>query len=112
MTEYWKNLILALTGNNPYRQELDETKRHYQQASDNVSSLRLMNNYLVERWDAAEKQASSLRKLVENLRGRISEKDAAMEQQDRSFRELLERTKADYQKRIDEYNREINELRS
>ena len=75
MRRYLKNVLIALLGRNPYRQELDELKEKYEKAGENVKSLRGMYCDVVERWTVADKQAKSLQALVENLRERIREKD-------------------------------------
>lgn len=80
MRRYIKNLIIALLGRNPYREELDGLQEKYDEAEQNVASLRDMYYSVVERWAEADKQAMSLQALVENLRERIREKDATMEE--------------------------------
>jgi len=110
MRRYLKNVLIALFGRNPYRQELDELKEKYEKAGENVKSLRGMYCDAVERWTEADKQAKSLQALVENLRERIREKDARLDEQERAFRELLEQTRREYDKRIATYAEEIERL--
>lgn len=78
-------MLIALLGRNPYRQELDELKEKYEKAGENVQSLRGMYCDAVERWTEADKQAKSLQTLVENLRERVREKDAGLEQTRREY---------------------------
>ena len=111
MRRYLKNVVMALLGRNPYREELDELKEKYEKTGENVKSLRGMYCDVVERWTEADKQAKSLQALVENLRERIREKDAGLEEQERAFRELLEQTRREYDKRIATYAEEIARMK-
>jgi len=110
MKRYFKNVCLALMGINPFRQELDEKTSQYEKTADNLSALQKQYYTALENWDKAEKDASALQQLVENLRTRKKEKDAELEAAGHEFRDRMERMKADYQKRIDEYNQKIEEL--
>lgn len=58
-----------------------------------------------------KEQEKGLQRLVENLRDRVAEKDGVLAQQGKEFRERMERMKADYQRRIDEYTAEIDRLK-
>lgn len=80
MKRYLKNLLSALLGNNPYEAERDELRRQMEQASENVERLRDMYCAACEKWAQGDKQLASLQQLVENLRERIADKDAAIEQ--------------------------------
>jgi len=80
MKQYFKNLLSALLGNNPYRAERDDLPAKLEQAGDNVRGLQELYYNMVERWEAERKQLASLQQLVENLRERIKDKDAAIEQ--------------------------------
>ncbi|MBQ9646108.1 MAG: hypothetical protein IJV24_07110 [Prevotella sp.] len=100
MKRYVKNLIAALMGRNPYREELDEVKERYEQAADNVRSLQDMYYSALEKWTEADRQAKSLQALTENLRERIREKD-----------EMMEQMREEYQQRIRQYVEEMDGLR-
>ena len=80
MKRYLKNLLSALLGNNPYEAERDEMRRQMEQASENVERLRDMYCAACEKWAQGDKQVASLQQLVENLRERIKDKDAVIEQ--------------------------------
>lgn len=80
MKRYLKNLLAALLGKNPYQAERDELRRQMKQASENVERLRDMYCAACEKWAQGDKQVASLQQLVENLRERIADKDAAIEQ--------------------------------
>lgn len=73
MKRYLKNLLAALLGNNPYQAELEK-------ADENVKQLRDMYFAACEKWEQNDKQVASLQQLVENLRERIKDKDAAINQ--------------------------------
>lgn len=77
---YIRNLIIALTGRNPYREELDELQEKYDKSAQHVSLLRDMYYSAVERWTDSDKQARSLQALVENLRDRIKDKDLLIDE--------------------------------
>lgn len=123
--QYLRNLCLALCGNNPYQMELADVRGKYEKAAERVESLQELYFKGVELYDAVSRhvagleklvadgkeQEKNLQRLVENLRGRVSEKDGVLAQQGREFRERMERMKADYQRRIDEYTAEIDRLK-
>ena len=102
MKRYFKNLLIAVCGKNPYQFEIDKVMEEMEKAGENVSILResfyreqekaaecekLLNQYkkLLEK---SYKQLASYQTLTENLRERIKE----------------------YQKRIEEYNKELDRL--
>jgi len=80
MKRYLKNLLAALLGNNPYEAERDELAAKLAKAAENVERLRDMYCAACEKWAQGDKQVASLQQLVENLRERIKDKDAAIEQ--------------------------------
>lgn len=80
MKRYLKNLLAALLGNNPYQAERDELRRQMEQAAENVERLRDMYCAACEKWAQGDKQMASLQQLVENLRERIKDKDAVIDQ--------------------------------
>ena len=79
MKQYFKNLLSALLGNNPYQAERDEMCRQMELAAENVQ-LRNMYCAACEKWEQSDKQVASLQQLVENLRERIKDKDDAIAQ--------------------------------
>lgn len=110
MRRYFKNLLLAIAGYNPYRLELDEKSRQLDLAGENLGAMQEQYYTAKDKWMAAEKESARLQQLVENLRQSISDKDEAMSVAGREFHELMERMKAGYQKRIDGYTQKIDEL--
>ena len=80
MKRYLKNLLSALLGNNPYEAERDDLAAKLEQAGENVRGLNELYYNMVERWEAERKQVASLQQLVENLRERIKDKDAVIDQ--------------------------------
>lgn len=87
MKKYLKNLLIALLGRNPYREELDGLKEKLEKAGENVEVMHGMYYSAVERWTEADKQVKSLQALVENLRERIREKDQMIEEMEQEYRE-------------------------
>lgn len=110
MKRYFKNLVLAIRGRNPFAEEVEGLKEKLEKAGQNVSGLNEMYYSALEKWEAAEKRAASQQQLVENLRERIRDKDAELEEQGRAFRERLEQTRREYDERIATYAQEIERL--
>lgn len=125
MKQYFKNLMTAFCGRNPFQEELDGVKKDYAKCSGNVESLkgsilslsREMERdekrmvELAGRLSESEKNAASLQRLVENLRARVAEKDAELDRQGKDYASRIDRMKSDYQKRINEYNIAVDELK-
>ena len=105
MKQYLRNLCLALCGNNPYQVELTDVREKYEKAAERVESLQELYFKGVELYDAVSRHVAGLEKLVAD--GKEQEKT----QQGRDFRDRMERMKADYQRRIDEYTAEIDRLK-
>lgn len=94
MKRYLKNLLSALFGNNPYEAERDDLAAKLEKAGENVRSLQDQLYARLEQWESEkrllrqdiellakrDKQVTSLQQLVENLRERIADKDAAIKQ--------------------------------
>ena len=87
MGRYFKNLLSALLGNNPYQAERDDLAEKLEKAGDNYRELNELYFNVLEKWETERKQTASLRKqtdslqqLVENLRDRIKDKDASINQ--------------------------------
>lgn len=93
MKQYFKNLLSALLGNNPYQTERDELRRQLEQAAENVEQLRNMYCAACEKWEQGDKQVASLQQLVENLRERIKDKDAVIAQLQKEYREYTKQAK-------------------
>lgn len=115
--QYLRNLFSALLGRNPFQEEIDKVKKELESVEEYRRILKLMYHVLLSKWDAEKEQSKKMRRenekqqqqikdlqmLVENLRGRVKEKDEDIKQQGRDFRERVERIKSDYQQRIDAY---------
>ena len=80
MRQYFKNLLSALLGNNPYRAEREELAEKLAKADEHVHGLNELYYNMLEKWETDRKQLASLQQLVENLRERIKDKDAVIEQ--------------------------------
>lgn len=111
MKRYLKNLLSAMLGNNPYEAERDDLTAKLEKADENVRGLNELYYNVLEKWETERKQVASLQQLVENLRERIKDKDAAIDQQQRDYRERTERMKQEYQQRIAQYNTEVDALK-
>lgn len=91
MKRYFKNLLSALLGNNPYEAERDELAAKLEKADENVRGLNELYYTLLEKWAANKRQLASLQQLVENLRERIADKDAVITQLQNEYREHTEK---------------------
>ena len=80
MKQYFENLLSALLGNNPYRAERDDLAARLESEHENFRGLQELYNTVLERLAANKRQVASLQQLVENLRERIADKDAVIEQ--------------------------------
>ena len=103
---YLGNLWLALTGNNPYKTELDEVRDEYEKTAANVKRLEDFYCKALEQWDKAGSQTRDLQVLVENLRKRVAEKDALIAEMDKDCRKQSE----GYRKRIADYSEQVARL--
>ena len=113
MKQYLKNLLTAICGKNPYRQELDKLKEQMEKAGENVSMLQDAYYGVQEKKVEAErvladyaKQMNSYQTLVENYRDRLKEKDEMIDQ----IRKDYQRQVANYEKRVGDYSVTIAEL--
>lgn len=84
--------MVALFNRNPYEVELEELAEKYEKVAGNVVMLQKVRSVLEQKLDG-------LQCLVETLRQHLYEKD-----------EMMKRIKAEYQRRIEEYNVKINSL--
>ena len=92
MQRYIRNLWLALSGRDPYREELDEKNLQLEQAADNVRRLNDLAYTTAEKWDRAEKEKAGLQNLVETYRQRIKEYDDRIEAYNKEIDKLLRNT--------------------
>lgn len=89
MRQYFRNLLQILQGKNPYQAERDDLEEKLRQAGENVRGLNNLYYKALEKWENERKKAASLLQLVENLRERISDKDAIIEEQWREYEKFI-----------------------
>ncbi len=89
MRQYFRNLLQILQGKNPYQAERDDLEEKLRLAGENVRGLNNLYYKALEKWENERKKAASLLQLVENLRERISDKDAIIEEQRREYEKLI-----------------------
>lgn len=99
MKEYLKNLWLALCGRYPYKKERDQLAVEVDVWRENSRALKRQYMSALDMMEKKDKQIADYQHLTENLRERLADKDT-----------LMERMKADYQERIEQYTREIDRL--
>lgn len=80
MKQYFRNLFIAICGNNPYQMELDKLREELDKAGENVKMLQGLYYKELEKAAEAEKLLASYQTLVENQRERIKEKDEMLKE--------------------------------
>lgn len=80
MKRYISNLLTALTGKNPYERELQQVRSEMREAALQLQKLDRSCQDLQRLHDSSEKMLRSYQTLVENLRQRLAEKDALIDQ--------------------------------
>lgn len=71
--QYFKNLIRALLGRNPFQMELDEVREMYEKTAERVSELQEYYFKIVEQMDQSKRQMKDDQRLIESLRDRVGE---------------------------------------
>ena len=75
---YFKNLMMALMGRNPYPEELERITEQYEKTADKVRELNDLYDESVESLERLTAQVGDYETLVENLRERIAEKEGVI----------------------------------
>ena len=99
---YFKNLLLAMLGKNPYHMEMGEARDHLEKAAENLKTMQDMYNATMERWGESQKQLAQMQQLVETLRDHLREKDEQVERLHREYSDYMEQMKRDYETRQNE----------
>lgn len=98
---YLADLLSALRGRNPLRQEVEGVRKQCDEALQRVVHLNGIYNTVCAKVATGERLIKEYQRLVDNLKQRITEKD-----------KLISQIKGDYQKRIAEYVALVDELQS
>lgn len=106
MKRYFKNLFIALCGNNPYQMELDRVREEYEKTTEKVAQLEDMYWKFKEQKAEIDKQVTGYQTLVENLRQRLKEKDEQLSQLKMSRQRLV----GEHQKQVAAYSETIAKL--
>lgn len=108
---YLKNLWIALTGRNPYEEELSEVSTRCAQAEATAQSqerqLCGMNGEKVR----AELQVRDYQNLTENLRKRITEKEIENDRQRRDYTKAVNTLREQHRMQFEELEQKNQELR-
>ena len=105
---YFKTLLIALLGRNPYRLELEQARDEYKRAAENMKTFRDLYYMCKEKEDGkAARLIDSLQQLVEMLRQHIREKDEQIEQMRADYRQQV----VSYERRLGDYSLANAELR-
>ena len=106
MKRYFKNLFIALCGNNPYQMELDRVREEYEKTAEKVAQLEDLYWISKETKVDIDKRMASYQTLVENLRQRLKEKDEQIAQLKLSRQRLVN----EHQKQVAAYSETIAKL--
>jgi vacuolar-type H+-ATPase subunit E/Vma4 len=99
MKYYFKNLLTAICGRNPYRQELDKLKEEVEKAVEKISSLQASYKNELERAAKAEQE--------------IHESNALLEKQNTHleyYQDLVDEIKKEYQEQEKRFEKRKKEL--
>ena len=121
MIQYISNLWNALLGNNPYQTELDEVLAKYKETAQEVAFLKDIYKKNTEAYESVhmkvvvleqhvkdgQEREKNLQQVIESLRERVADKERELTQQDADFRAI----QVEYQKRVEDCNREIARLK-
>ncbi len=75
LQHYFRNLFRALLGRNPFRDELNELREHYEAVAERVQALTELYYTSAEALGRMEREKADNQLLIENLRKRVDEKD-------------------------------------
>jgi chromosome segregation ATPase len=106
LSRYLQNLMAAICGSDPYRMELDRVREEYEKTAARVAGLDELCDEFRSRQAELAGQIGDYQVLVENFRGRISDKDEQIAQMKREWKDR----EADYQKRVADYSSQIAKL--
>ena len=98
VNRYFRNLWLALLGNNPYQMEMIEAMGHLEMASKSLRDTQDMCHETMDRWGESQKQLTQMQQLVETLRDHLREKDEQLAQLCREHRDCMEQMRRDHEK--------------
>lgn len=115
---YMKNLVKALFGLDPYREELVQAKEQLLKAAKNLSDMQDQLYAALDRWDGCQLELVDVKRELEDTKRALAEAECTSSckhlksMQGLEFQERLERVKHEYQQRIEEYNEEIDKLKN
>lgn len=104
MKYYFKNLLLALLGRNPFRLELDKVKQEYALTAKRVWELdeirykleaKMAETY--SQMEATGRKITDYQNLTENLRKRVTEKDILLDEERRDKVAVIKRMKEEHE---------------
>lgn len=108
---YLKNLLRALVGHNPFRQELEEQHRLHREAEAKVQAQDIVLREMKRCVKKAERQVLDYQSLTENLRQRITDKDMTLDQQKRDYNQAIGTMREQHRLQCEELEQKNQELR-
>lgn len=109
---YLKNLLRALLGHNPFRQELEEQHRLRREAEAKVQAQDIVLREIKRCVKKAERQVLDYQSLTENLRQRITDKDMTLDQQKRDYNQAIGTMREQHRlqrEKLEQKNQELRE---
>lgn len=102
MERYFKNLLIALLGRNPYQLELERKTNEYELTAEEVERQRDQIYLLEARLATLQRDVQGFQNLTENLRKRVTDKDIAIDGLRRDKAECVQKLKVAHAKELDE----------
>ena len=102
MERYFKNLLIALLGRNPYQLELERKTNEYELTAEEVERQRDQIYLLEARLATLQRDVQGFQNLTENLRKRVTDKDIALDGLRRDKAECVQKLKAAHAKELNE----------
>lgn len=109
--QYFANLLAAISGKNPYCQEMERMRQVNEKNAKDVVELNKLYYCCVQKMDDYTKQIKALQMLVENLREHIAKKEELIELANHDYQKRIREMNENHRRQIDMYVTEVSNLR-
>lgn len=106
---YFTNLVIALLGRNPYREQLEAVQKEYDMTAEMVASLNERIFKLEDKLSKAEQELVNFQNLTENLRQSVTEKEAAKYNQWKNYVEEIRKAEEKHTAIVNELKQQYEE---
>lgn len=106
---YFKNLLIALLGSNPYAIELQRTQEDYKKTGQVVEKQREQIYTLDTKLAQLTEQVSGFKNLTENLRERVNDKNIALDAERRERVEAVRRLNTAHEMEVSALKKKLEE---